>query len=126
MGLGPAFPLWFPSAAPAPPHQRLGVVLHFPVTAYALQVARHFVNWLLHCFHLSTCATVINFASYALTDQVVVRSRERLMFERYESEPVPVSLHQIRIYPRSLSLAGHLSQQLLRCLTQPLGKYDSE
>jgi hypothetical protein len=66
MGLGRAFPLWFPSAAP--PQQRLGVVLHFQVTACELQVARHFVNWLLHCFHLSTSATVINFASYALTD----------------------------------------------------------
>jgi hypothetical protein len=65
MGVGRAFPLLFSSSAP--PRQRLGVVLHFQATTYELQVARHFVDWLLRCFHLSTSATVINFTSYALT-----------------------------------------------------------
>ena len=31
-----------------------------------------------------------------------------------------------RFHQQPLSPVGHLSQKLLRCLTQPLGKYDSE
>jgi hypothetical protein len=45
---------------------------------------------------------------------------------RCETSEFGSPYHQDGTYRKSLSLVGHLSQQLIRCLTQPFGKYDCE